>query len=622
MFLELPRRKDYPDYYQATRVPISLAEIEHKLNTSSQLDYSLLELKSDLNLMVANAQSYNRHNSPIYKDAATIAKFVEKNLSTQSSSEAQPPPPQRITIKIKEPTAPVLSEKDIEMMRVYSALIKLKKDGRLLTELFQDMPDRDEYPEYYEIIHAPIALSVIHDKITGNKYTSMDDMERDIIQMTDNAKKFNVPDSEVHLDAIEILAQFYKISGRKPEDSPFNQPMEEFIYHKQRFTVGDFVLISSKKKDEDEESDGEDEIVNVGGVQPTVGVIHRIWKNLGGKSTFSANLFLRPDQTMHPETRKFYKNEVFKSDIFSEHISSETAGRCLVMFIKDYVRGRPYGLDKSIPVFVCESRYAGKRMSPIKLWKQCLPDTDEEEPPLVPFDKLTQLERVDSPFFTVKPVKEPSSKAIEPDDEASDEDEMEIDEDTDDADASDDGNDSDRPKKRGRPPVEKPVKSEKRNTSVKPQSASTMKPRSASQMRNAMLQQQQILAQQQQQFVPKPPTETLPDETVQQFPHKDGKIIWTNAPPVLVMRKSRPVHSIEYLQFKARQAQVALKGKRAASKSPERSRHVTTPEVHQVVQSHDSVMNSIHEALNDAASVFQKDAKLLHQHLLSLSSGR
>lgn len=42
-------------------------------------------------------------------------------------------------------------------------------------------------------------------KILNRTYRSVDDFERDIILMVNNAKTFNEPGSAVHQDAIEIL---------------------------------------------------------------------------------------------------------------------------------------------------------------------------------------------------------------------------------------------------------------------------------------------------------------------------------------------------------------------------------------------------------------------------------
>jgi hypothetical protein len=134
---------------------------------------------------------------------------------------------------------------------------------------------------------------------------------------------------------------------------------------------------------------------------------------------------------VHPASRKFFKDEVFKSDRITEHSVSEVAGRCLVMHIKDYIRGRPLG-SKGLDIFVCESRYTNKRMEKIKIWKSCLPakqkdgdegeDEEEDEPPLVPFDQPLVLEKVDSPFIVARKVGADSDDEDEDEEEDEDDD--------------------------------------------------------------------------------------------------------------------------------------------------------------------------------------------------------
>ena len=105
---------------------------------------------------------------------------------------------------------------------------------------------------------------------------------------------------------------------------------------------------------------------------------------------------------MHAASRKFYKQEVFRSDKQGEHIPSEVAGKCLVMFIKDYVRGRPASFKgKEADVFVCESRYIenAKRIEKIKNWKVGLPGALKDvEPELTMLSEPIVLEKVPSPF--------------------------------------------------------------------------------------------------------------------------------------------------------------------------------------------------------------------------------
>lgn len=69
-FLELPSRAEYPDYYKIIKQPISIEEIEQKLNSKKYRNPHAMF--SDLNLMVDNALQYNEEGSPVYTDAVNL----------------------------------------------------------------------------------------------------------------------------------------------------------------------------------------------------------------------------------------------------------------------------------------------------------------------------------------------------------------------------------------------------------------------------------------------------------------------------------------------------------------------------------------------------------------------
>lgn len=85
--------------------------------------------------------------------------------------------------------------------------------SRKLCELFEELPDEDDYPEYYEVIEDPISLKEIKKKIDKKHYSNIDDLAEDIRLMVDNAKSFNEAESEVYQDAMEIWVRFLYYSS-------------------------------------------------------------------------------------------------------------------------------------------------------------------------------------------------------------------------------------------------------------------------------------------------------------------------------------------------------------------------------------------------------------------------
>lgn len=74
-------------------------------------------------------------------------------------------------------------------------------DDRSLHTMFQLLPSKKHYPEYYAVIDHPIDLKFIANKIQTNAYTSLSEIEKDLLQMVKNAQIFNEPGSQIYKDA-------------------------------------------------------------------------------------------------------------------------------------------------------------------------------------------------------------------------------------------------------------------------------------------------------------------------------------------------------------------------------------------------------------------------------------
>jgi chromatin structure-remodeling complex subunit RSC1/2 len=95
----------------------------------------------------------------------------------------------------------------------------------------------------------------------------------------------------------------------------------------------------------------------------------------GSSQGFNACWYLFPENTIHKATTKFMEKEVLKTGHHENYLCSEIIGRCWVLFIRDYIRGRPKGAVEK-DTYVCESRYneQNKTITKIKHWPSCLPE--------------------------------------------------------------------------------------------------------------------------------------------------------------------------------------------------------------------------------------------------------
>lgn len=60
------------------------------------------------------------------------------------------------------------------------------------------LPNKNEYPDYYEVIKQPIHMEKIASTLKNNGYENLDELVSDFILMFDNACKYNEPDSQIY----------------------------------------------------------------------------------------------------------------------------------------------------------------------------------------------------------------------------------------------------------------------------------------------------------------------------------------------------------------------------------------------------------------------------------------
>ncbi|QLG72548.1 hypothetical protein HG535_0D02560 [Zygotorulaspora mrakii] len=77
-------------------------------------------------------------------------------------------------------------------------------DDHPRTSIFEKLPLKKEYPDYFAVIKKPIALDTISKKNKKGSYESLDDVKNDIQTMYDNARFYNEEGSWVYNDADKL----------------------------------------------------------------------------------------------------------------------------------------------------------------------------------------------------------------------------------------------------------------------------------------------------------------------------------------------------------------------------------------------------------------------------------
>ncbi|KAK2578508.1 hypothetical protein KPH14_002062 [Odynerus spinipes] len=203
MFMEKPSKKLYPDYYQVIAEPIDMLAIE--ANIKAEKYQSENELIQDFKLMFNNCRQYNEEGSLIYEDANTLEKVLMDKVKELG------PLPEAIKPKstASTPTRNVGRPKKVvplhlQKLRTMYDTIKDYHDakGRQLSLIFMKLPNKNEYPDYYEVIKQPMNMEKIASTLKNNGYESLDELVSDFILMFDNACKYNEPDSQIYKDAL------------------------------------------------------------------------------------------------------------------------------------------------------------------------------------------------------------------------------------------------------------------------------------------------------------------------------------------------------------------------------------------------------------------------------------
>ncbi|XP_059607838.1 ATP-dependent helicase brm isoform X2 [Phlebotomus argentipes] len=148
-----------------------------------------------------------------------------------------------------------------QMKRIMNVTIKYAdSDGRVLSEPFMKLPSKRELPDYYEIIKKPLDIKKILQRIEDGKYMDFSDLERDFIQLCQNAQIYNEETSLIYADSIMLQSVFSSAkqrAGEAVEDSENEgEKKGELRVSVQRLTIdGVAPLAGSFGEDEDNSDD-------------------------------------------------------------------------------------------------------------------------------------------------------------------------------------------------------------------------------------------------------------------------------------------------------------------------------------------------------------------------------
>ncbi|XP_053671633.1 protein polybromo-1 [Anopheles nili] len=372
IFMKLPSKNEYPDYYDIIKNPIDIEKIEKKLR--QQIYESVDDMAADFMLMFENACKYNEPDSQIYKDALCLQQLLIQTKQSLRSDETVPNVQQAVQELLLSLFTTFYNYQD--------------EEGRCYSDSLAELPEYDDCDG--NRLRA-ISLDLIKRRLDKGLYKRLDTFQEDIFCCLERARRLSRTDSQVFEDSIELQSYFIK---KRDELCQNGNVLESpaLSYSTLHLSAAVESLRQSKLLQEEETDTDSDAVQPFQGESMTIdqkvfspgdfvyidlpenkipGImyIERLWTTTDNIKMMNGIMLLRPYETFHVQTRKFMEQEIFKSDQRVEIPLSKALNKCFVMHVRDYVKMKPEGFAGR-DVFVCESRYSSKARSfkKLKTW--------------------------------------------------------------------------------------------------------------------------------------------------------------------------------------------------------------------------------------------------------------
>ncbi|KAH0228821.1 Bromodomain-containing protein, partial [Aureobasidium melanogenum] len=294
LFIDLPSKKELPDYYRTIKLPIAISTVQDKLERHEYPTLSTVE--SDIKRMVANAKQYNDDKSTVYQDAERIRKALSNFMTKHNPAYKDPnyiaiptpipggdddatassaPPtretseqPKKITISLKAsrdrkssaapPAAPspALAQDDSDPADFTGKTFQQAQEhiiNGLISHTDQEQPFVTLPPrtltDYYNIIKKPTSLTSVRKRVRGQHsrgpatmqtdFKTWDAFEDEVSYIWRNARDYNEDGSDIFNLSIEFEDLFKErlAIAKKQVDEPtqpkikLNAPRPKPVLH-------------------------------------------------------------------------------------------------------------------------------------------------------------------------------------------------------------------------------------------------------------------------------------------------------------------------------------------------------------------------------------------------------
>ncbi|KAK2086676.1 hypothetical protein P7K49_036101 [Saguinus oedipus] len=144
--------------------------------------------------------------------ATTSTRSCDHDDESKKQKKHGRPPAERLS-----PNPPNFTKK---MKKIVDAVIKHKdsSSGCQLSEVFVQLPSRKELREYYELIGKPVDFKMIKEPIHNHRYRRLNDLEKDVMLLCQNAQTFDLEGSLICEDYSVLQSVFTSVRQKIEDD--------------------------------------------------------------------------------------------------------------------------------------------------------------------------------------------------------------------------------------------------------------------------------------------------------------------------------------------------------------------------------------------------------------------
>jgi ATP-dependent helicase STH1/SNF2 len=165
-----------------------LEQLEESTETTDEFSVEPIKIK---NSSFTPGQKRKRGRPPVNKK--------QQEQEQERGNTISFTPSQHVTKSIPRPLLQSLADRIHELIENNT-----DEDGRYRCDIYLELPSRQDYPDYYEMIKSPLCLNQVAERIDSNNYSNLSDLINDYDLIFKNAMTYNVEGSMVYEDALVL----------------------------------------------------------------------------------------------------------------------------------------------------------------------------------------------------------------------------------------------------------------------------------------------------------------------------------------------------------------------------------------------------------------------------------